>query len=98
MATDIEPVMRLLLDGQHHHHQHHFANSNRSEEAPTLTVGATVKTAVLTFLAGASILGNSATLINIMRRKKGTRSSMYTLLLQVNNNLPRDYPIGINSF
>lgn len=80
-ADTIAPALMLLLDGQHHHY-HPFTNES-AEDAPTLTVGAAIKTAVLSFMAVASLVGNSATLINITRRRRGTRSSMYTLLLQV---------------
>lgn len=52
-------------------------------DAPTLTTGASIKAAVLALMAAGSLVGNSATLLSIIRRRKGNRSSMYKLLFQV---------------
>ena len=53
------------------------------DDAPTLTTGASIKAAVLALMAAGSLVGNSATLLSIIRRRKGNRSSMYKLLFQV---------------
>ena len=53
------------------------------EEAPTLTTSASIKATVLCVMAVASLIGNLATLISIAVSKKGTSSSLYTLLFQV---------------
>lgn len=58
-------------------------NSSLLEEAPTLTTSASVKATVLCVMAVASLIGNLATLISIAVSKKGTSSSLYTLLFQV---------------
>jgi len=53
------------------------------DDAPTLTTGASIKAVVLALMAAGSLVGNSATLLSIIRRRKGNRSSMYKLLFQV---------------
>ncbi|XP_046647007.1 gonadotropin-releasing hormone receptor-like [Daphnia pulicaria] len=58
-------------------------NSSLLEEAPTLTTSASVKATVLCVMAVASLIGNLATLISIAVSKKGTSSSLYTLLFQL---------------
>lgn len=58
-------------------------NSSLLEEAPTLTTSASIKATVLCVMAVASLIGNLATLISIAVSKKGTSSSLYTLLFQV---------------
>ena len=61
------------------------SNGFFNNDAPTLTVGATVKVAILSIMALASLIGNSATLFNIIRSKEArtNRSSLYKLLIQV---------------
>nr|CAH0110801.1 unnamed protein product [Daphnia galeata] len=58
-------------------------NSSLLEEAPTLTTSASIKATVLCVMAVASLIGNLATLISIAVSKKGTSSSLYTLLFQL---------------
>lgn len=59
------------------------SNNSSLDEAPTLTTSASIKAAVLCVMAAASLIGNLATLISIAVTKKGTSSSLYTLLFQV---------------
>lgn len=77
--SDREVVLSLAPTGD-------FGVDNSSlllEEAPTLTTSASIKAAVLSVMAAASLVGNMATLISIAVNKKGTNSSLYTLLFQV---------------
>lgn len=56
------------------------------EEAPTLTSRASIKAAILTVMAGISLLANTTTLCSIAinrRNNKGSTSTLYTLLFQV---------------
>ena len=58
-------------------------SSSLLEEAPKLTTSASIRAAVLCVMAAASLIGNLSTLISIAVTKKGTSSSLYTLLSQV---------------
>lgn len=63
-------------------------DSTMLNEAPTLTVRASIKAAILAVMAGASLIANSTTLISIAvnrRHKNSTVGSntLYTLLFQV---------------
>lgn len=58
-------------------------NSSILEDAPTLTTSASIKAGVLCAMAAIALIGNLATLISIALTKRGTSSSLYTLLFQV---------------
>ena len=61
------------------------ATCNVLQNAPIFTTTALAKAAILAILAFASLIGNIATLLTITITKKlRTKSSLYTLLFQVN--------------
>ncbi len=76
--STIAPALQLRSSGADY-----GDNSSILEDAPTLTTSASIKAGVLCAMAAIALIGNLATLISIALTKRGTSSSLYTLLFQV---------------